>query len=153
MGFSSVCSVSVLTTILGFSSVFIGLSFTEPSFISNSGITLSFCAILILIPINPIGVCTWAISSSTIVSAWYPDLGRIPAVCFSKAERSPRNLPDTVICTPIAPPSIICCNVHIVALLKAVPRSIWEPILLHITDGDNSGFAISSTAIWGFFNP
>ena len=112
----------------------------------------SFCAIRILIPINPIGVSTCAISSSTTTSAWWPALGRIPNECFSNADRSPRNLPEIVICTPIAPLSIICCNVHIVTLLNAVPRWIWAAILLHITFGDNSGFFISSTAICGFFN-
>ena len=63
-------------------------------------------------------------SSATITSAWCPALGRIPAVCFSKAERSPLSFPEIEICTPIAPCSIICCKVHIVARLKAVPRSI-----------------------------
>ena len=115
--------------------------------------SFSFIAILILIPINPIAVFTCAISSSTITSAWCPALGKIPAVCFSNAERSPLSFPEIVIWTPIAPPSMICFNVHIVALLNAVPRSIWEAILLHITPGTNSGFSISTTEICGFFNP
>ncbi len=52
----------------------------------------------------------------------------------------------------MAPLSIICFNVHIVALLNAVPRSKCDAILLHITLGDSSGFAISTTDICGFFN-
>ena len=92
-------------------------------------------------------------SSSTITSAWWPALGKIPCVCFSNAERSPLSFPEIVIWTPIAPLSIICFNVHIVALLKAVPRSRCDAILLHITLGDKSGFSISTTEICGFFNP
>ena len=40
-----------------------------------------------------------------------------------------------------------------VALLKAVPLSKWDCILLHITLGESSGFSISTTEICGFFNP
>ena len=46
---------------------------------------------------------------------------------------------------------MICFNVHIVALLKAVPRSMWAAILLHITPGTSSGLSISTTEICGFF--
>ena len=104
-------------------------------------------------PIKPIGVSTCTISSSTMFFACSPALGRMPWVCFSKAERSPRNFPEIVICTPIAPFSIICCSVQNVALLNAVPRWICAAILLHITLGESSGFWTSSTEIWGFFNP
>ena len=92
-------------------------------------------------------------SSETTTSAWCPALGRIPALCFSNADLSPLSFPEIVICVPIAPFSIICCIVHIVARLNAVPRSRCDAILLHITLGDSSGFWISSTATCGFFNP
>ena len=48
---------------------------------------------------------------------------------------------------------MICCIVHIVARLNAVPLSRCAAILLHITPGESSGFLISSTEICGFFNP
>ena len=111
------------------------------------------CAILIRTPMSPIGVLTWATSSSTITSAWCPARGRTPAVCFSKAERSPRSLPDTVIWTPMAPFSMTWLSVHMVALLNAVPRSRCAAILLHITLGESSGTSISVTETCGFFRP
>ena len=112
-----------------------------------------FLAMRTRTPIRPIGVCTWAISSDTVTAAVWPARGSIPCVCFSNAERSPLSFPETVICTPIAPPSIIWRSVHMVARRNDMPRDMWVAILLHMTLGDNSGFSSSETVICGSFRP
>ena len=119
------------------------------SFMSNSATYRSARAMRMRMPISPIGVFTSITSSRTIRSAWSPARGSIPAVCFSNAERSPRSLPDTVICTPRAPASMTCCRVHIMALRNAVPLSRCEAMRPHITLGDSSGFTSSCTDTCG----
>ena len=70
-------------------------------------------------------------------------------VRFSKAERSPRSLPDAVIWTPFAPPAMTCRIVHMTARRNAVPRFMCEATLLHMTVGESSGFVFSLTDMRG----
>ena len=120
---------------------------------SNSAGTAFFLAMRTRTPMRPIGVFTWAMSSETVRAALWPARGSIPCVCFSNAERSPRSLPETVICTPMAPPSIIWRNVHMVALRNDMPLDMCVAILLHMTLGESSGFSSSETVICGSFSP